>query len=130
MEIFTICPILIMTEPFYFTNGQLAYNADDLMNLCRQFPGDGIYYLMREDLEKWLAYIGNIDLAQCATKARQATVDDRQRLEKFLSQCQSATAPATPNSKTTHPEVTSPSTKKTSFFRAIAKLFVKIFYKN
>lgn len=90
-----------MTEPFQFANGQLAHNADDLLKLCEQFPGDAVNYLVREDLEKWLAYIGKADIAQCATDARQDASGDRQKLEIFLNKCQAlsseSTAPAATN---------------------------------
>ena len=76
-----------MTQPFHFSNGQLAHNADDLLQLCQQFPDDGTNYLVREDLEKWLSYIGKNDIAQCATNARQTTLEDRQKLEEFLNKC-------------------------------------------
>jgi hypothetical protein len=78
---------IIMTQPFQFANGQLAHNADDLLKLCEQFPSDAVNYLVREDLEKWLAYIGKTDIAQCATNARQDGSSDRQKLEIFLNKC-------------------------------------------
>lgn len=84
-----------MTQPFQFPNGQLAYNADDLIALCQQFPDDGTNYLVREDLEKWLAYIGKNDIAQCAMSARQAALTDRQKLEEFLHKCHSLSSPET-----------------------------------
>ncbi|BAZ43577.1 hypothetical protein NIES4102_05780 [Chondrocystis sp. NIES-4102] len=76
-----------MIQPFEFPNGQLVYNAEDLLELCKQFPVDATNYLIREDLEKWLVYIGKNDLAQCALDARQAAVEDRQKLEEFLDKC-------------------------------------------
>ncbi|MDJ0594021.1 MAG: hypothetical protein QNJ72_29250 [Pleurocapsa sp. MO_226.B13] len=76
-----------MTEPFYFADGQLAYSAEDLLELCRKFPDDGSNYLVREDLEKWLTYIGKEDIAQCAASARQTALDDRQKLDEFLAKC-------------------------------------------
>jgi hypothetical protein len=78
---------IIMTQPFQFANGQLAHNADDLLKLCEQFPSDAVNYLVREDLEKWLTYIGKTDIAQCATNARQDGSSDRQKLEIFLNKC-------------------------------------------
>lgn len=85
-----------MTQPFQFPNGQLAYNADDLIALCQQFPDDGTNYLVREDLEKWLAYIGKNEIAQCATSARQTGFTDRQKLENFLHKCHSLSSPQIP----------------------------------
>ena len=83
-----------MTNPFHFSNGQLAHNADDLLQLCQQFPDDGTNYLVREDLEKWLFYIGKDDIAQCATNARQTALEDRQKLEEFLDKCHALSSPA------------------------------------
>lgn len=116
-----------MTNPFQFANGQLAYNADDLLNLCEQFPGDAIDYLVREDLEKWLAYIGQTDIAQCATNARQEAAGDRQKLEIFLNRCHAR------SSETTEPDTTTSvatASEKPSFFQVIAQLLISIFYRN
>jgi hypothetical protein len=83
-----------MTEPFRFPDGQLAYNVEDLVRLCQRSPDDGINYLMREDLEKWLAYIGKTDLAQRTKKIREESASsDRERLDKFLAACQPRTTP-------------------------------------
>jgi hypothetical protein len=89
-----------MTNPFQFANGQLAYNADELLNLCEQFPGDAINYLVREDLEKWLAYIGKTDIAECATNARQEAISDRQKLEIFLNKCHALSSESTASGAT------------------------------
>ena len=83
-----------MTQPFQFSNGQLAHNADDLLQLCQEFPDDGTNYLVKEDLEKWLSYIGKDDIAQCATNARQTALEDRQKLEEFLDKCHALSSPA------------------------------------
>ena len=82
-----------MTNPFQFPNGQLAYSAEDLLELCQKFPDDGIHYLVREDLEKWLSYIGKEDIAQCAASARQTPLEDRQKLEEFLNKCHALSSP-------------------------------------
>ena len=82
-----------MTNPFQFPNGQLAYSAEDLLKLCQQFPDDGVHHLIREDLEKWLAYIGKEDIAQCAASARQTPLDDRAKLEEFLNKCHALSSP-------------------------------------
>ncbi len=89
-----------MTEPFQFANGQLAHNADDLLKLCEQFPSDAVNYLVREDLEKWLAYIGKTDIALCATNARQASSSDRQKLEIFLNKCHGLSSESTASTAT------------------------------
>lgn len=78
-----------MTEPFYFSEGRLAYNVADLLELCQQDPDAGTGYLVKQDLENWLAYIGSYDVAECATNARQAALGDRQKLEEFLNKSHS-----------------------------------------
>ena len=82
-----------MTQPFHFPNGQAANDAQDLLELCKQYPDDATGYLVRQDLEKWLAYIGNDDVAECAASARQIDVEDRQKLEEFLNRCHALTSP-------------------------------------
>jgi hypothetical protein len=82
-----------MTDPFYFPDGKIANNAEDLLNLCEQYPDDATNFLVRQDLEKWLAYIGDYDIAECAANARQIELGDRQKLEDFLNKCHSLTAP-------------------------------------
>jgi hypothetical protein len=85
--------ITIMTQPFHFPDGRVANDARDLLELCQQFPDDATGFLVRQDLEKWLAYIGNHDVAECAANARQIDVSDRQKLEDFLNRCHSLTSP-------------------------------------
>lgn len=84
-----------MTQPFYFPDGRLAHDANDLFELCQQYPDAGVNYLVRQDLEKWLAYIGNYDVAECAINARQTDLSDRQKLEEFLNKCHSLALPKT-----------------------------------
>ena len=59
-----------MTEPFHFPDGRVANNAEDLLKLCEKYPDDATSFLIRQDLEKWLAYIGDYDIAECAANAR------------------------------------------------------------
>ena len=82
-----------MTEPFKFSDGQLAYNAEELISLCQKFPAESLDYLMREDFEKWLNYIGKSDLAAKAQTIRQASISDSDRLKQFITQFQ--TTPVT-----------------------------------
>ena len=82
-----------MTQPFHFPDGRVANNAQDLLELCEQYPDDATGFLLRQDLEKWLAYIGSYDLAECAANARQIEMSDRQKLEDFLHKCHSLIAP-------------------------------------
>ncbi len=78
-----------MSEPFVFSNGQIAYNAQDLLELCRQFPDDSSNYLLRGDFEKWLAYIGETQFAQFARETREAVMEESQKLAAFTAKCQS-----------------------------------------
>ena len=71
----------------------MANNAQDLLQLCEQYPDEATGYLVRQDLEKWLAYIGNYDVAECAANARQIDTGDRQKLEEFLNKCHSLNEP-------------------------------------
>ena len=107
-----------MNNPFQFINGQLAHSKEELLKLCEQNPDDATNYLIKEDLEKWLAYIGDYELAECATNARQTDVSDRQKLEEFLTRSYSLTAPkpappAVPESASvaTPPKTQTPETK-------------------
>ena len=90
-----------MTQPFHFSNGQAANNVQDLMALCKQYPDEARGYLVRQDLESWLTYIGNNDFAECAANARQIDAEDRQKLEEFLNRCNFLTAPKSMNTAVT-----------------------------
>ena len=83
-----------MTEPFNFPDGRMANNAEDLIELCEQYPDEATGFLIGQDLEKWLAYIGSYDVAECAANARQLDTGDRQKLEEFLNRCHSITEPS------------------------------------
>ena len=144
-----------MTQPFYFANGQLAHSAEDLLELCQRFPDEGVNHLVKEDFERWLAYIGKEDIARCATTARQTEHGDRQKLDEFLAKCHALSSPeAQPEVKMpdvstpveeakpeptpvateatpAKPEETSKKQKKEpSFFRTIARLIVNVLYRN
>ena len=94
-----------MTEPFHFPDGRIANDAKDLLELCEQYPDDATGFLVRQDLEKWLAYIGDYDVAECAANARQIDVSDRQKLEDFLNKCHSLTAPLPVSSAVTETNI-------------------------
>lgn len=81
-----------MNQPFHFPDGRVANNTEDLLELCEQYPDDATGFLVRHDLEKWLAYIGSYEAAECAANARQIDTGDRQKLEEFLNRCHSLTA--------------------------------------
>lgn len=80
---------MTMTQPFYFPDGRAANDAKDLLELCEQYPDEATGFLVRHDLENWLAYIGSYDVAECAANARQIEAEDRQKLEDFLQRCHS-----------------------------------------
>ena len=82
-----------MTEPFNFPDGRMANNAEDLLELCEQYPDVATSFLVQQDLERWLAYIGSYDIAECATNARQIDTGDREKLEEFLNRCHSLSEP-------------------------------------
>jgi hypothetical protein len=94
-----------MTEPFHFPDGRVANNSEDLLKLCEQYPDDATSFLVRQDLEKWLAYIGSHEVAECAATARQVDVGDRQKLEDFLNKCHSLTAPLPVSSAVTETNI-------------------------
>lgn len=92
-----------MAEPFIFANGQVAHNPEDLIKLCQQFPDDSVNYLLREDFEKWLSYIGANNIAQYAIEARQDAVANEQKLNSFLTKIQTKSTSET-TSKTSQKE--------------------------
>lgn len=77
-----------MAEPFIFADGQTAQSVEDLIQLCLEFPDDSINYLIREDFEKWLIHIGATEVAEYAAEARQASVEDSQKLNLFITKYQ------------------------------------------
>ncbi len=104
-----------MSEPFIFANGQVANDAEDLIKLCREFPDDSLNYLIREDFEKWLSYIGATKFAEYAKEARQASVADTQKLELFIAKSQPQ-----PTTKTAVAPPQTPAQPKFNLFTAIA----------
>lgn len=101
-----------MSDPFVFSNGQMAYNAQDLIELCRQFPNDSANYLLRGDFEKWLAYIGETQFAQFARETREASMAEDRKIAAFTAKCQTvakqpnieATSVSATNETNTEPE--------------------------
>lgn len=84
-----------MTEPFRFSNGQQANNVEDLIKICQESPQEGINYLKRGDLENWLTYIGELQLAKYAQQARESSIADEEQLHQFLTSCQVKQRPET-----------------------------------
>lgn len=76
-----------MTEPFRFADTPVN-SIEDLLKLCQQFPDEAINYLIREDFEKWLAYVGETKLANYAQQARQSSVSNEEKLQLFIANCQ------------------------------------------
>jgi hypothetical protein len=91
-----------MSEPFVYSNGQVAYNAQDLIELCRQFPDESSNYLLRGDFEKWLTYIGETKFAQFARETSEAIMDESQKIAAFTAKCQSIAKQ--PNIEATPPQ--------------------------
>lgn len=100
-----------MTEPFRFSNGQLANNVEDLVKICEDYPQEGINYLNRGDLENWLTYIGAVNFSEKAKQAREASISDEEKLKQFLVKVKSKSEPLPPeSSKNTSAQPTSEST--------------------
>jgi GTP-binding protein EngB required for normal cell division len=74
-------------EPFVFRSGQKASTAEELIELCDSMHEDSIYYLLRQDFEKWLAYIGNEELSSFATQARVSSEVAEESLHRFIAEC-------------------------------------------
>ncbi|MEA5534442.1 hypothetical protein [Crocosphaera sp. XPORK-15E] len=105
-----------MTEPFRFSNGQLAYSVQDLIGVCQQSPDEGLAYLKKGDFENWLAYIGEGELSKKAQELRRASLSDEDKLKKFLTSLQSPKAkkststPTQPTTKTVKESTPTPET--------------------
>ncbi|ACK69946.1 hypothetical protein PCC7424_1505 [Gloeothece citriformis PCC 7424] len=117
-----------MAEPFRFPNGQLAYSVEDLKKICEQSPQDSTHYLIQGDFENWLDYIGNSQAAQKAREARQANLNESERLEKFLKSLTPAPAVApkpqpTPAAKTVNKTPEKPAENDNPFIQFFQKLF-------
>lgn len=112
-----------MSKPFIYASGQTAHDVNDLVKLCQQFPDDSIYYLTREDFEKWLSYIGATEIAQCAIEARQSDLPNRQRLDLFLAKVQPEPISKEKPVATAAPSEATPPKPKTGLLEAIANIF-------
>lgn len=101
-----------MTEPFRFSNGQLAYSVQDLIGVCQQSPDEGINYLKRGDFENWLAYLGEEELSKKAQAVRHTSLSDEDKLKQFLATLESPKTTTTPPPQTkveaTQPSQTAP----------------------
>ena len=109
-----------MIESFQFSDGKVANSTQELLKLCQQNPDLATNFLINQDLEKWLAYIGDYEIAECAIGVRQTEMSDRQKLEEFIARYHSITQPqAVPAAVTetnvennpTTPELTAPINK-------------------
>ncbi len=78
-----------MPEPFKFSNGQIAYNINDLVTVCSNYPENSGEYFLRGDFEGWLNYIGLESLAAKASEIRQRSdIAEQQKLAEFIASCQ------------------------------------------
>ena len=107
-----------MNEPFVYSDGQTASNGEELLKLCQQFPDESIGYLLRGDFEKWLEYIGDRKLSQCAIEIRDSETPDEQKLASFRKKIEYIDEPET---------ITDASKPKVSFFTAVATFFIVLF---
>ena len=82
-----------MIQSFQFLDGKVANSTQELLELCQQYPDRATNFLINQDLEKWLAYIGDYKIAECAVNVRQIEMSDRQKLEEFIERCRAITAP-------------------------------------
>jgi hypothetical protein len=93
-----------MTEPFRFSSGLVAYSVQDLIGVCHKSPQEVIYYLNRGDFEKWLAYIGEENIAKKVEEVHYSSVSDEEKLKQFiaiLQPPQKETLTATPSPENT-----------------------------
>ncbi len=73
-----------MPEPFRFSSGHVAYTVADLIGVCNQSPQEIIYHLKSGDFEKWLAYIGEGEIAQKVEELRKILVIEEEQLKQFI----------------------------------------------
>lgn len=107
-----------MTEPFKFSDGQLAYTVEELISLCQKSPAESLDYLMRADFEKWLNYIGKSDLATKAQTIRQASIPDSDRIQQFIAQYQTVS----PAAKKSAPKTTTVSKPEATATTTMSKV--------
>lgn len=117
-----------MTEPFRFSNGQLAHSIQDLIGVCQQSPHEGINYLNRGDFENWLAYIGEGELSKKTQEIRHTPLSDDEKLNKFLTSLRSPTQKKYTPSKTAKTQTNELTTKEAENpvlkgFKALKSLF-------
>ena len=109
-----------MTEPFRFADTPVN-SIEDLLKLCQQFPDEAVNYLIREDFEKWLAYVGETKLANYAQQARQSSVSNEEKLQLFIANCQEKST----NTVRKQPEKSQESVNiVTKIFQSIKSIFV------
>ena len=73
-----------MPEPFRFNSGHVAYTVADLIGVCDQSPQEIIYHLKRGDFEKWLAYIGETEIAKKVEEVSKLSVTEEELLKQFI----------------------------------------------
>jgi serine/threonine protein kinase len=70
---------------FVFESGEEARGRDELFRLCRAYPEETIRKLYSQDIEKWLTYYGDDELAMRAKRVRETCADREGGLEEFLT---------------------------------------------
>ena len=82
-----------MIQSLQFSDGKVANSTQELLELCQQYPDRATNFLINQDLEKWLAHIGDYQIAECAVNVRQSDMSDRQKLFEFIERYRAITAP-------------------------------------
>lgn len=57
-------------DPFVFRNGQAAYTYAGLIDLCGQYPEDGLYHLCEGHFETWFEYTNYQDWKRYQAEAK------------------------------------------------------------
>jgi hypothetical protein len=79
-------------ELFVFRNGHVAGTLEELLDLCRQYPEDGLYHLREGHFESWFKYVGLVDwyfYADAASHIRTSSTQKTapEQMEAFIAQC-------------------------------------------
>jgi hypothetical protein len=83
-----------MSEPFKFSNGELAYKLQDLAEIAQKSPNEFLESFNQGYLENWLSYIGEAPIAEKSATIRQSDISDEAKLQEFLLICQPVTEKA------------------------------------
>jgi serine/threonine protein kinase len=72
------------STPFALRSGSLAHTPQELAAVCDQNWSDGVFHLYQGHFEAWFQSQNRHDLANRATKIRQASGDRNKGLEEFI----------------------------------------------